>query len=228
MEKKVLGVIRLLKKSFKGDMMRKFARFKYDSKINGDVAAIPSNCNPDTFVGYFKLEDDVLRWRYNKESSEEFGLLVENISTFLDKLSFKINTWDDFCNHEEVERQMRNSHIEFLIDGEFKHTRLVPFDEYREMVDMLVSCYYSTVPDHYSGTIPLGDYINEIGLSSVDIYSMKNMLSHFHIESWERKCEMMTIVAFVHELEIHPLALSITPFVISQIVKHINTKPEMR
>lgn len=185
---------------------------------------------PDDFIFYSEIQTNLeigrcsvnprinkLYWNYHSfEGPNEFEGFVRMVTEFLTEKGYAIACWENSVDFRQVKQELENRFYRYLFK-ELPDIPLVSSESFKEMVDTWL--YF--IPSSFS--LPwvdtdLSDVINEVGLDTIDIYSMFNMLSHFHGMSWTEKCEMMTVLAYKHNLEIHPLAIAMTPLVAAHLL----------
>ncbi|QXO11068.1 hypothetical protein pEaSNUABM54_00242 [Erwinia phage pEa_SNUABM_54] len=195
--------------------MTTYAELVYNPNIDTEKAtAIECNCYVGVIIGHIHDKGDgVVEWRYNVDGDNvdesQFSTFVGDFGEWLDKHQYRTACWDNSTNYENVLARVEHSYLKWWF-GEHKDLPLVKFDDFKVMVD----AYLAVVPADYrmhTGDIDLSDVINEVGMDSIDRYSIGNMLTHFHGENWTWKAERMTIIAYKWQMDIHPMAIALTP-----------------
>lgn len=195
--------------------MTTYAELKYNPNIDTTKAtAIECNCYVGVILGYvLHKEPGVVEWRYNGDAKNvdesQYSTYVEKFGKWLRANGLRTACWPDSTNYENMLARLEHSYLKGWF-GEHTDLPLVKFDDFKVMVD----AYLAVVPADYrmhNGEIDLGDIINEVGMDTIDRYSIGNMLTHFHSETWTWKAERMTIIAYKWKMDIHPMAIALTP-----------------
>lgn len=203
--------------------MNGIVKLIYTPDIDKDVATpIMSNMYDASVVGWVLLQpDDTVGWLFNRDAQPtidagEFGTFAQELGVFLDTNDLRTACWDDSTSFEQILVRLEHSFLSWIFDR-YGDVPLIPHDDFKVMADAFVAMY----PKDFFLPVPQEDldgYINETGLNDIDIYSIRNMLSHYHNESWTHKCERMTLIAYRWKQDIHPMAIAFTPTVAAEIL----------
>lgn len=201
--------------------MNGIAKLIYNPDINKDVATpIMSSYMVNTVVGWVQLmHDEKVEWLYNREAdidAGEFGTFAQELGLFLDANDLRTACWGGSTSFEQILARLEHSFLDWIF-GRYTDVPLIPYEEFKTMGDAYVAMY----PKDFFLPIPQEDldgYVNETGLNDIDIHSIRNMLSHYHNESWAFKCERMTLIAYRWKQDIHPMAIALTPTIAAEIL----------
>jgi hypothetical protein len=203
--------------------MNGIAKLIYNPDIDKDIATpIMSNMYVDVVVGWIMLmPDEKVGWLFNRDGGPEveageFGTFAQELGGFLDANDLRTACWDDSTSFEQILARLEHSFLSWIFDR-YEAVPLIPYEDFKVMADAYVAMY----PKDFFLPIPQEDldgYVNETGLNDVDIYSIRNMLSHYHSESWTHKCERMTLIAYRWKQDIHPMAIAFTPTIAAEIL----------
>lgn len=167
-------------------------------------------------IGAYRVNaQGAVEWNYISDNEEEYSSFIDNFITWLEEKGFKSGVFYTGIDYKDCLVSLEASYLKWWFK-EHNDVPLVKFETFKVLVDN----YANLLPKDYrtyKGEMDLSDTINETGLSSIDIHSIGNMLSHFHDEYWVTKAERMTIIAYKYDLDIHPMAIALTPNVIANL-----------
>lgn len=203
--------------------MNGIVKLVYNPDIDKSVATpIMSNMYSELVVGWVQLmHDEKVEWLFNREAvptidAGEFGTFAQELGGFLDANDLRTACWDGSTDFDQILARLEHSFLSWIFDR-YVEVPLIPHADFKLMADAYVAMY----PKDFFLPIPQEDldgYVNETGLNDIDIYSIRNMLSHYHSESWTHKCERMTLIAYRWQQDIHPMAIAFTPTVAAEIL----------
>lgn len=192
-------------------------RFEYNPMIDIRTADTSSlEWMNGEVIGAYRVNDrGVVEWKYIAYENEKYSSFIDDLIPWLESKGFKSGVLAKGIDYNDCLISLEASYLKWWFK-EHKDVPLVKHDIFKLMVEM----YLTFIPEEYqphTGHIDLSDTINETGLSDIDIHSVNNMLSHFHDEHWVTKAERMTIIAYNYSLDIHPLAIALTPNIVGAI-----------
>lgn len=178
-----------------------------------DVPAMGYHLDTPDAVEWCLQLDDV----YSIDSECRYESVRDALVELYHINAYALACWDNSVTSESMQREMEGSTVEHYLRALPAKTPLVPFGEFKAMVDTYVSHYD---PNWDSGltTVDLDDKINEIGLDEVDQYSCLSLVHHFSDLNWTQKAEYATMVAYLYRLDIHAIAIALTPRVASWLL----------
>lgn len=199
--------------------MSTIVKLVFNPNLNSDNATpILYNQHNDLALGWVLLNPDLsVEWCYARDTfdTDYYDAFAEDFGEWLKERELATACWGGSTDTDQMLARMEHSHLTWYFDQN-QNTPLIPYADFKAMVDNWLAVVPATFALPHA-ELELGDLINEVGLSSVGKHSIGNMLTHYHSESWSWKAERMTIIAYRYDLDIHPLAIAMTPFVAADL-----------
>lgn len=202
-------------------MKNNYVKLVYNPNINASLALpFESEMFEGSVIGWvLRTADDVVEWLFNKDTpyaAHEISTFINGVSKWLVENELVTASWEGSTSYDQVAARIEHSYLTWLVKSD-PNVPLIPYPIFRDSVNQILQNYPKDFRLMAVGE-ELDDYTNETGLADLDHYSLLNMLCHFHSESWVHKCERMTLIAYRHQMDIHPYAVAITPHVISELL----------
>lgn len=202
-------------------MTKNYIKLIYNPDLTKSLALpIESDMFEGTVIGWvLRTSDNTVEWLFDKDvayAAAEISTFIGGVSKWLIENNLVTACWEGSNEYDQVAARIEHSFLSWLVKGD-PNVPLIPFPFLRDAVNDILQHYPKDFRLLAVGE-ELDDYTNETGLANLDHYSLLNMLCHFHSESWVHKCERMTLIAYRHQMDIHPYAVAITPHVISELL----------